>query len=73
MGAESAALRRSKCPELTVIIFPGMYGTLPINAIRVKEMRGQVSTFDSAAKPPRFWDQRVEGEGLIMPSSALGG
>ena len=31
------------------------------------------STNDSAAKPPRFWDQRVEGEGLIMPSSVLGG
>jgi len=36
-------------------------------------VRGQVLQYDSAAKPPRFWDQRVEGEGLIVPSSALGG
>ena len=34
---------------------------------------GKKSIFDSAANPPVFWDQSVEGERLFMPSSALGG
>jgi hypothetical protein len=37
------------------------------------EKRGQIFILDSAAKPPFFWDQSVEGERLFMPSSALGG
>ena len=34
---------------------------------------GQIFIFDSAAKPPVFLDQSVEGERLSMPSSVLGG
>jgi len=33
LGAENAAHGRSRCQGLTVIIFPGMYGILPIGAI----------------------------------------